>query len=378
MTSDFDHTVLQVVPNLDTGGVEQTVLDVSAAIVAAGGRALVASKGGRLEGALAAAGAVLYRLPVHSKNPYVQLKNHFALRDLIRREGVDIMHVRSRAPALAAIGAAKAEGIRSVTTYHGIYKARGRLKRWYNGLMTKADITIANSDYTRKHILETYAIASSRVVTIARGVDMVRFDPAQVSEARKTVLVEEWGLDAMAGPLFLLAGRLTRWKGQALIIDAFARLKDRSWSLVLAGDAQGRHEYRAQLENLIRHHGLEDRVRLPGHCADMPAAFALSDFALAPSLEPEAFGRTAVEPQAMGKPVLAAAHGATAETVEDGVTGWLVPPNDAEAWAGALARALDTPEAERARMGVLGRERVAERFSLTSMCARTLEVYRNL
>jgi len=379
MSSAFPYTVLQVVPNLDTGGVEQTVLDMAKAITEAGGRAIVASQGGRLEGALQAAGAVFHRLPVHSKNPYVQFKNYYALQALIRREKVDIVHVRSRAPALAAIGAARATAVKSVTTYHGIYKASGRLKRWYNGLMTRADVTIANSDYTRAHILNTYPVEAARVVAIPRGVDLNRFDPAQVSQERRAALTEAWGLKSEdARPVFLLAGRLTRWKGQALILEAFARLKDLSWRLVLAGDDQGRHEYRAGLEALIAGHELTDRVFLTGHCADMPAAYGLCDFALAPSLEPEAFGRTAVEPQAMHRPVLAAAHGATTETVEDGVTGWLVTPADVAAWAEALKRALETSESVRAEMGALGRQRAEARFSLEVMCARTLAVYRAL
>lgn len=379
MSSAFPYTVLQVVPNLDTGGVEQTVLDMARAIVEAGGRAIVASQGGRLEGALKETGAVFHRMPVHSKNPYVQFKNYYALQALIRQEKVDVVHVRSRAPALAAIGAARASGIRSVTTYHGIYKAKGKLKHWYNGLMTRADITIANSDYTRAHILDTYPVEAARVVSIPRGVDLQRFAPAQVSEERKAALAEAWGLKGGdERPLFVLAGRLTRWKGQVLILEAFARLEDIPWRLVLAGDDQGRHEYRAELENLIARNHFLDRVYLTGHCADMPAAYALCDFALAPSLEPEAFGRTAVEPQAMGKPVLAAAHGATTETVENGVTGWLVPPEDVTAWAKALKAALETPETVRAEMGALGRQRTEARFSLEVMCARTLEVYRSL
>ncbi|MFT4089407.1 MAG: glycosyltransferase family 4 protein [Asticcacaulis sp.] len=379
MTTAFPYTVLQVVPNLDTGGVEQTVLDMANAITQAGGRAIVVSQGGRLEPALKETGAVFHRLPVHSKNPYVQFKNYYALQALIKREKVDIVHVRSRAPALAAIAAARASGIKSVTTYHGIYNAKSKLKRWYNGLMTQADVTIANSDYTRAHILNTYPVEAARVISIPRGVDLKRFDPAQVSDARKAALAQAWGLKADdERPLFVLAGRLTRWKGQGLILEAFARLKDVPWRLVLAGDDQGRHEYRAELENLIVQNGFSERVFLAGHCADMPAAYALSDFALAPSLEPEAFGRTAVEPQAMQKPVLASAHGATTETVEDGVTGWLVTPADVTKWSEALRLALETPQSVRDEMGALGRQRAEARFSLEVMCARTLEVYRSL
>lgn len=379
MPDPFPYTVLQVVPELDTGGVEQTVVDVARAVIEAGGKALVATKGGRLEAALRDMGASVHILPVHSKNPYTQFKNHYALKLLIKQAQVDIVHVRSRAPALSALSAARACGVKSVTTYHGIYNARGGLKRWYNAHMTRADLTIANSDYTRAHILEAYGIDPARVISIPRGVDLTRFDPEAISPDRFEALRTAWGIDpADQRTRFLLAGRLTRWKGQGLIIEALARLKDPNIQIILAGDAQGRTDYVTDLNDAIAEAGLGDQVKLVGHCTDMPAAYALCDFALAPSLEPEAFGRTAVEPQAMLRPVLAADHGATSETIDDGVTGWRVMPGDASVWAEALATAMDTPKSIRAAMGEAGRARVIERFSLEVMCARTLEVYRRL
>ncbi|ESQ90072.1 glycosyl transferase family 1 [Asticcacaulis sp. AC460] len=382
-TSSFTGCVLQVVPELDTGGVEQTVLDVSAAILAAGGRSIVATKGGRLVERLEKAGATVVLMPVHSKNPFTQLKNHNALRDLIRREKVDIVHVRSRAPAMAAIGAARAEKIRSVATYHGIYNARSGLKRWYNSQMTRADMTIANSDYTRDHILKTYNHAlPERVISIPRGVDLHRFDPEGFDVRKIMKLDETWGTgDNDTRNRFLLAARLTRWKGQVLVIEAAKLLKEQGiadFLILVAGDDQGRTEYRAELEKLIETHALQDNVKLVGHVSDMPSAYSMCHFALAPSLEPEAFGRTAVEPQAMQRPPLAADHGATVETVVDGVTGWLVKPGDAAAWAEAMKTAMALSDEQRFEMGVAGRARVKERFSLDVMCERTLDVYRAL
>ncbi|ESQ80103.1 glycosyltransferase family 4 protein [Asticcacaulis sp. YBE204] len=389
MPNAFPYTVLQVVPELDTGGVEQTVVDIARAVIEGGGRAIVVSKGGRLEGYLTSIGAVVHRLPVHSKNPYIQWRNYFALKALIKKEKADIVHVRSRAPALSVLPAAKALGVKTVTTYHGIYNAGSALKRWYNGRMTTADVTIANSSYTRDHILKTYDIDPAKVIAIPRGIDLGKFDPAEfdpndVDQKRIDKLAKAWSIDRTDGRTrFLLAGRLTRWKGQALIIEALwaqhTELVERAHvEVIMAGDDQGRTEYRRQLDDLIAMYALEDTVKLVGHCSDMPAAYALCDFALAPSLEPEAFGRTAVEPQAMGKPVLAAKHGATVETVEDGVSGWLIAPGDKLAWADAMkAATLTTPEV-RAGMGAAGQARVGERFSLEAMCEATLAVYRSL
>ncbi|BBF79770.1 glycosyltransferase [Asticcacaulis excentricus] len=359
-------------------------MDVARAVIEAGGRAIVVSKGGRLEAYLKQIGAVVVLLPVHSKNPYVQFKNYYALRALIRKEKPDIVHVRSRAPALSALPAAKAEGVKTVTTYHGIYKAGSALKRWYNGRMTTADVVIANSDYTRDHVLREYDLNPAKVVAVPRGVDLKKFDPGAVDEARKDKLAQAWGVDRSDGRTrFLLAGRLTRWKGQTLVIEALWAKRDElvdtaNVEVIMAGDDQGRTEYRRELENLISLYALEDTVKLVGHCSDMPAAYSLCDFALAPSLEPEAFGRTAVEPQAMGRPVLAAKHGATAETVEDAVSGWLVTSGDVTAWADAMRVAALTSAPARAVMGAAGRARVHERFSLETMCAATLDIYRSL
>ncbi len=379
----FSASVLQIVPELDTGGVEQTVVDISEAIIAAGGRSIVATKGGRLEERLLKKGATVIHMPVHSKNPYVQWQNYKALRRLIRREAVNIVHVRSRAPAMAAINAAKAEGVRSVATYAGIYNARSALKRWYNSQMTRADTIIANSDFTRAHILKTYPnIQPEKVIGIPRGIDMKRFD-SEAFDVRKIMKLEqEWGVLAGDGRIrFLLAGRLTKWKGQALIVEAANLLRHEdidNFLIIMVGDDQGRSDYTKALKDSIHKYGLEERVKLVGHCADMPSAYTTCHYALAPSLEPEAFGRTAVEPQAMQRPPLASDHGATVETVLPGETGWLIPPGDAHAWAEAMKTAIALPEHDRFEMGHLGREYVKDQYSLPLMCERTLDVYRAL
>ena len=379
----FPASVLQVVPELDTGGVEQTVVDISEAIIAAGGRSIVATKGGRLEERLLKKGATVIHMPVHSKNPFVQWQNYQALRKLIRHEGINIVHIRSRAPAMAAINAAKAEGVRSVATYAGIYNAKSALKRWYNSQMTRADTVIANSDFTRAHILKTYpGISPEKVIDIPRGIDMKRFDP-EAFDVRKIMKMEEsWGVLSGDGRIrFLLAGRLTKWKGQALIVEAANLLRHEdidNFLIIMVGDDQGRSDYTKALKDSIHQYGLEERIKLVGHCADMPSAYSACHYALAPSLEPEAFGRTAVEPQAMQRPPLAANHGAPVETILASETGWLVKPGDAHAWADAMKIAIALPEHDRFEMGHQGREHVKEQYSLPLMCERTLDVYRAL
>jgi len=372
-------TLLQVTPELETGGAEQTTVDVARAVVRAGGQALVASRGGRMSPALAEAGGVLIEMPAHSKNPLRLLDNAIRLIGLIRGEGVSLIHARSRAPAFSALWAAKATGIPFVATYHGVYNAKGRLKRWYNAVMTRGEVVIANSEYTRRHVIEEHGIDPERVVAIPRGVDLARFDPERVGTERLEALRSAWGLDPADTRLkVLLAGRLTRWKGQKLLIDAAARLKasgEDRFLILLAGDDQGRAAYRAELEQAIGGGNLRDNVRIIGHCEDMPAAYLLADVAAAPSLDPEAFGRTAVEPQVMGRPVIAAAHGGATETVVDGKTGWLVAPGDPDAWAEALRTAIKTTAKKRAAMGAAARERACRLYSVEAMCAATLAVY---
>ncbi len=375
--------VLQVTPALDAGGVEQTTLDMAEAITAAGGVALVASSGGRLEGELTARGGELVRMPLDRKSPAALLTNAYRLERLILSREVDIVHARSRFPAWSALIAARRTGVAFVTTYHGVYNARSGLKRAYNRIMARGDVVIANSGFTRDHLLATHAgVDPAKVVAIPRGIDLTRFSPDAVSAACVTAVRAAWGLAPdETRPVALLAARLTSWKGQGLMIQALARLRAQGGQdlvLVLAGDDQGRSAYTDGLRAAAADAGLHAQVRIVGHCTDMPAAYLAADFACAPSLDPEAFGRTAVEPQAMGRPVLAADHGAMRETVDDGVTGWRIAPGDVDAWAAALARALDTPTEGRAAMGAAGRTRVAELYALPVMTSATLAVYARL
>jgi glycosyltransferase involved in cell wall biosynthesis len=372
-------TLLQVVPELETGGAELSAIEVARAVVQAGGRALVASRGGRLAARLEADGGRLVALPADSKNPLTIASNGRRLANLIRREKVSLVHARSRAPAFSALWAARATGTPFVATYHGIYKARSRLKRWYNAVMTRGDLVIANSDYTRAHVLAEHGLPPEKVVAIPRGVDLDRFDPAAVAPERIERLRAAWGVaDDDRRTKVLLAGRLTRIKGHLTIIEAVSRLKaeGRTDLLVLfAGDDQGRTDYREELFEAISTAGVQDMVKIVGHCDDMPAACLLSDVAILPTTVPESFGRAAVEPQAMGRPVIASAHGGTVETVLDGVTGWLVPPGEASAWAEALKAAADLGPAGRAEMGQLAMGRARQLYRTDAMCAATLAAY---
>jgi len=377
-----DFTLLQVVPELDTGGAEQTTIDVAHAVVRAGGKALVATRGGRMAARLESDGGRLAEMPVQTKNPLVMLGNAARLADLIRREKVSLIHARSRAPAFSALWAAQATRTPFVATYHGVYNARSSLKRWYNAVMTRGDLVIANSDFTRDHVLAEHQLDPARIVSIPRGVDLERFNPNWVTPERVEALRQAWNLAPdLSRTTFLLAARLTRIKGHGPVIEAFARLKAEGrddFRLILVGDDQGRVAYRAELEAQIEAAGLGERVRLVGHCDDMPAAYLLADVAILPSIVPESFGRTAVEPQVMGRPVLASQLGGMIETVLPGETGWLIPPGDVDAWTAGLARAIEAGPGRLAAMGATAANRARQLYSVDAMCAATLEAYQQV
>ena len=360
--------ILQVVPALSAGGVERTTIEIAGALHQAGHTPYVASAGGRLESELTDAGGVLHRLPLGAKNPIKMRRNTSALIKIIKAENIDIVHARSRAPAWSAHAAARHCGVAYVTTYHGIYNAKSRLKRRYNSIMAKGDLVIANSQFTADHITAEHLLSPDKIRVIPRGVDMARFDPAKTDAAAAEALRESWGV-GVAQTCLLLPGRLTNWKGQLVAITALADLPA-DYALVLLGDAQGRDDYITEMELLAKRLGVRERVHIPGHSADMPTAFAACDITLAPSTDPEAFGRVAAEAQAMGKWTIASNHGGATETIDAGVTGARIPPGDAPALAKAiLAGAPQSydPAAARAH--------IQARFSDRQMMDKTLAVY---
>lgn len=382
MQGKENFAVLQVTPALDAGGVERTTIEVAEALTRAGVRALVASRGGRLEPELEAAGGELVAMPVDSKNPLTILANASRIEKLARKNGVAIIHARSRAPAWSALIAARRLGVPFVTTYHGVYNANTAVKRFYNGVMARGDVVIANSDFTRAHVVKEHKVDPKRVVSIPRGVDLARFDPAAVDKNRVANMRGLWGIAAHEPrPIVLLPARLTRWKGQEVLIEAAAELERTQPGTaiyVLAGDSQGRQEYVADLHDLAQKRGIADCVRIVGHLVDMPAALAACTVAVFPSTDPEAFGRAAAEAQAMSVPVIASRLGGLAETIADGETGLLVPSADPAALAAALRRMLDMSAADRLAMGARGAARVRSRYSVGALQAATLRVYRAL
>ena len=376
MFGDFTgSTILQVLPSLDVGGVERGTLEIARAIVDAGGRAVVASAGGRLVPALERAGATHRLLPLMTKDPVDMLINARRLRRLIRDDAVALVHARSRAPAWSALLAARRALVPFVTTWHGVYSENLPGKRLYNSVMARGDRVIAISDFVASRVARDYGVGPDRLRTIHRGADLAVFDPARITGERMARLAERWRLPE-GGRIVLLPGRIVEWKGHLALVDALARISHPDAVAVFVGDTDGRAApVVARICARAAALGLAARLRFVGHCDDMPTAYALADVVVAPSLKPEPFGRVAVEAQAMRRLVIVSDAGGTAETVVHGQTGWRVRPGDVQHLADAIEAGLSLAPDELAAFGDNARASVEARFGTTRMQSSTLDVY---
>lgn len=364
--------VLQVVPELNAGGVEGTTLEVAQALIAEGHSAHVISAGGRMEDGLIRMGGILHKTDIGSKNILTIFPRIRMLRAIIRRYKIDIVHARSRAPAWPAYHAARLERVPFLTTYHGIYNSGSWIKTYYNSVMAKGTHIIANSEFTQAHIIKTHGTAADKITAIPRGVDMEKFDPAVISAKDILAQRNRWNVSTDQN-VILLPGRLTRWKGQLVAVEALSHLPE-NYVLILLGDAQGRDDFLAEIDAKTKALGVADRVIKPGHSRDVPTALASADVVISASTDPEAFGRVAAEAQAMQRPVVATAHGGALESVVDGKTGFLVNPSDAKALAEGIKKALKWPDYD----GPAARAGISAHFSTKSLQAKTLAVYKDL
>ncbi len=371
-------TVLQVLPRLDGGGgVERGTLEISRALVRAGWRSLIVSASTGIRGQIGAVGAHHFTIPVASRNPFKAPAAVSRLSALIRAQGVDLVHARSRVPAWLAHWAARRTGRPLVTTVHGRHSLGFPLKKQYNAIMTRGARVIAISDFIADHITETYGVDRARIRVVPRGVDLEIFDPARVNPERIVTLANRWRVP-VDHQIVMLPGRLSHLKGQDVLIEAIARLARTDVCCLLVGADHARHALRQDLLQQVERLGLGTHVRFTGSCDDMPAALMLADVVVSASTRPEAFGRVIVEAQAMGRPVVATAHGGALETVIGGETGWLVPPGDADALARAIAKVLTLEPRDRADLAARAQAHVRRNFALSAMCEATLAVYREV
>jgi glycosyltransferase involved in cell wall biosynthesis len=374
--------VLQVLPALGEGGAERDTIDLARYLIGHGWTPLVASSGGRGESELRDLGIATFRLPLHAKNPLVIRANVSRLQQLAQAQGVQLIHARSRAAAWSGWYAARRCGIPFVTTFHGVYGGSEHfLKRRYNGIMAQGDRVIAVSEYVATHVGARYGVAADRLRVIPCGIDLAAFAAEAVTKERVEGLARRWHVPR-GGPggikVVMLPGRLSRIKGHLLLLRAIEQMSRRDFRCLLVGRLDRSSRYVREIERQIKARGLAKVVRLVGGCSDMPAALALADVVVVPSIGPEAFGRVAIEAQALGRPVVATDIGGLGETLLPAATGWLVRPDKPAELARALELALAMPDDARARLAVRARRLVQRRFSVERMAESTLAVYREL
>ncbi len=367
-------SVAQLLPDLEGGGVERGTLELGKYLSQNNHRSFVVSGGGRLVDQLVKEGSRHLCWKIGSKNPLI-IRYFLPLRRFLMREQIDVLHLRSRMPAWLGYVVWKTLPKNSrpilVTTFHGFYSVNR-----YSAIMTKGMGKIAVSKGIENHIKEKYGVKNS-ISLIYRGVDKEVFDPKAVSPQRIARFREQWGVKADI-PVIMLPGRLTPWKGQDTFIEALSLIKDIKFQAYIVGDTSENQYFSQQLETMISQLGLQNVVSMVGHCDDMAAALMLADVVVsASSREPEAFGRTTIEAMAMGKAVVATAHGGSLETVTPGVTGWLVQPGDAQDLASGLSNALKSG-ADLIQFGKAGQELANMKFSTHSMCEKTIALYKEL
>jgi glycosyltransferase involved in cell wall biosynthesis len=366
--------VLQILPSLVSGGVETGTLDIASALVQQGHRAIIVSSGGPLVEPLEQLGAEHIQLPVHTKNPFLIWKNAKRLAHLIKSLNINIVHARSRAPAWSAYWATKRTNTTFITTFHGMYGHQNALKKWYNHVMLRGDMTIAVSDFIEQHIKQTYPCYPAAIKTIYRGIDTQRFDPNMVSLGECALIKKQWGVDQNK-PIIMLPGRLTRLKGHEVFIRAIAKLNRNDIICLIVGDEPGKDHYRNELLALIKQLKLSSTIKLVGDCRHMPAAYKLSDIVISASTKPEAFGRVSCEAQLMNCLVIATKHGGSLETISPKLRPLMCLANDIDSMANSIKQALNLSLEEKSQTLKLAQSFINENFTLEKMCRDTLDVY---
>lgn len=366
--------ILQILPELNSGGVERGTVEIAKAGLALGHKMLVASAGGQMVTSLENAKITHIKLPLDSKNPFVIWANIRRIKNIINEYNVDVVHARSRAPAWSAYFAAKKAKCHFITTFHGTYSIGNPFKRAYNSIMAKGEVVIAISEFIKNHIIENYNVDESKIRVVQRGVDLSHFTRDKVHKFRIINMVEKYRIE-LDVPVILMPGRFTRWKGQSCLIDALSHIKDEKFVCILAGYDKKHENYYKELEKQVKELGLFHKVRMIGEVKDMPALYSLSDIVISASTRPEAFGRVAVEGQAMEKMVVATSHGGSCESVIDGKTGWLVAPGDVQELSLVLRNLLNIETEKRLDITSKARKNIENNFSLDNMVKKTFAIY---
>jgi glycosyltransferase involved in cell wall biosynthesis len=376
--------VLQVIPKLGYGGAETGCYDIAHYLPENDCGSFIATSGGELLKFIDKKKVKIIKLPVHSKNPLIMFVNFLALIGVILINNITIVHARSRAPAWACFLAAKITGRKFVTTFHGTYNFSSKIKKFYNSVMVRSDLIIAGSNFIFSHIKENYTKyldAKKKLLVIFRGINVDYFDPTTKLDIDEKKLLKEWQIEKDK-KIILLPGRLTGWKGQEVFIEAVnlvnIELGYEAFFAVILGSDQGRDLYKKKLIRLTEQHRLVNQVKFIDHCKDMALAYKVSDIVVSASIEPEAFGRVAVEAQSMERPIIASNIGGSNETIIDEKTGFLFESNNAKSLSKKILKILSMDEASLQSIGKDGRKNIIQKFNVEKMCFSTYSEYKRI
>jgi glycosyltransferase involved in cell wall biosynthesis len=376
--------VLQVIPKLGYGGAETGCYDIAHYLPENNCESFIVTSGGELLKFIDKKKVKVIRLPVHSKNPILILLNSIALIGIILFNNISIVHARSRAPAWSCLLATKITGRKFVTTFHGTYNFSGKIKKFYNSIMVRSNLIIAGSNFIFSHIKENYSKyldEKQKLLVIFRGINVDYFDSTTKLESDEKKLLKKWEIEKDK-KIILLPGRLTAWKGQEVFIEAInlvnIELGYEAFNVVILGSDQGRDLYKKKLIRLTEQYRMTKQVKFIDHCKDMALAYKISDIVVSASIEPEAFGRVAVEAQSMEKPIIASNIGGSNETVVDEKTGFLFDSNNAKSLSEKIIKILSMDKTSLKSIGTEARKNIIQKFNVEKMCFSTYSEYKRI
>ena len=376
--------VLQVIPRLGYGGAETGCYDIAHYLPENNCKSFIVTSGGELIKFINKEKVKLIRLPVQSKNPLLIFLNSIILIAIILFYNITIVHARSRAPAWSCLIATKLTRRKFVTTFHGTYNFSGKIKKFYNSVMVRSDLIIAGSNFIFSHIKENYSEflkSTKKFLVIFRGINTDYFDASTKLESEEKEILKKWEINKEK-KILLMPGRLTSWKGQELFIEAVNLVKIElgyeAFHVVILGSEQGRDLYKKKLVSLTEKYRLTNQIKFINNCNDMALAYKVSDIIVSASIEPEAFGRVAVEAQSMQKLIIASNIGGSNETIVDGKTGILFESGDAGSLCKKIIQAITMDESTIQLIGKEGRKNIIKKFNVEKMCFSTYSEYKKL
>ena len=376
--------ILQVIPKLGYGGAETGCYDLAHFLYEKDCKSFIITSGGQLLKYVKKNKVKIFRLPVHSKNIILMLFNTLIISLIVLIYNIDIVHARSRAPAWSCLWSCFLTRRKFVTTFHGTYNFSNAFKKFYNSVMVKSKLIIAGSNFIFNHINENYEKfldSKNKLMVIFRGINLEYFDEGNITDNKRKKLISDWNLD-LEKKTILLPGRLTSWKGQNILIEALNILIEdynkTNFQAIILGSDQGRKIYSKKLFSLVERYQLNQKVRFITHAKDMPVAYSVADIVVSSSIEPEAFGRVAVEAQAMKKPIVASDIGGSKETVLHEKSGILYKAGDARELAKVLNKLIELDKEALYSMGNEGRKNVTKKFNVEQMCQTTFNEYKKL